>query len=218
MIRKALFVCGILTSLLYVATLVLGPMRWEGYSSMSQTISELYAIDAPSRSLLLPIGIAYDVLLIAFGIGVWGAAGPKRGLRVTAAMLVVIGAIGLWWPPMHLRGAEKSLTDTLHIVWAGVVVVATLLAIGFAATAFGKWFRLYSIATIVILFVSGGLTGLYGPRIGANLPTPWAGLTERINLAGYLLWVIVLAIELLRVPQSASKVIAPTRHARDAFA
>jgi hypothetical protein len=27
----------------------------------------------------------------------------------------------------------------------------------------------------------------------------------------------VLAIELLRVPQSASKVIAPTRHTRDVF-
>jgi hypothetical protein len=35
--------------------------------------------------------------------------------------------------------------------------------------------------------------------VEANLPTPWAGLTERISIGGYLLWQVVLAIALLRV-------------------
>jgi hypothetical protein len=47
MVRKVLLVCGLLSSLLYVATVILAPMRWEGYSSTSQTVSELIAIDAP---------------------------------------------------------------------------------------------------------------------------------------------------------------------------
>jgi hypothetical protein len=51
MIRKILLVCGILSSLLYVAMNVLVAMEWEGYSSVSQTISELSAIGAPTRSL-----------------------------------------------------------------------------------------------------------------------------------------------------------------------
>ena len=55
MLRKTLLVCGILSSLLYVAMTVLVAMQWEGYSSASQTISELSAIGAPTRSLwLLP--------------------------------------------------------------------------------------------------------------------------------------------------------------------
>ena len=37
MVRKVLLACGILSSLLYVATVVLAAMRWEGYSSTSQT-------------------------------------------------------------------------------------------------------------------------------------------------------------------------------------
>jgi hypothetical protein len=42
-----------------------------------------------------------------------------------------------------------------------------------------------------------------GPRIAANLPTPWVGLWERINIGAFLLWVIVLATMLLRADKIA---------------
>jgi hypothetical protein len=38
----------------------------------------------------------------------------------------------------------------------------------------------------------------HGPRIAANLPTPWVGVWERINIGAFLLWVVVLAVALLR--------------------
>jgi uncharacterized membrane protein len=75
----------------------------------------------------------------------------------------------------------------------------TTAAIGFGAAAFGKRFRFYSIATVVILVAFGALTGLDGPRIAANLPTPWVGVWERINIGVFLLWVVVLAVALLHV-------------------
>ena len=56
MARKSLLVCGVLSSLLYVAMTVLVAMQWEGYSSASQTISELSAIGAPTRSLWVGAG------------------------------------------------------------------------------------------------------------------------------------------------------------------
>ena len=79
-----------------------------------------------------------------------------------------------------------------------------LLAIAFGAAAFGKRFRLYSIASLVILVASGALTFLDAPRIAANLPTPWVGVWERINLGVFLLWVVVLATALLRARNAAS--------------
>lgn len=51
MTRKLLLVCGILASLLYVATDMLAAIRWEGYSYTAQTISETFAIGAPTRPL-----------------------------------------------------------------------------------------------------------------------------------------------------------------------
>jgi len=111
--------------------------------------------------------------------------------------MVVYGVIGLFWPPMHLRGTEFTLTDTMHIVFSMVTVLLMLLAIGFGAAAFGKRFRLYSIATIVLLLVFGALTGVDAPGVAANQPTPWIGVWERINIGVFLLWVVVLAIALL---------------------
>lgn len=75
-----------------------------------------------------------------------------------------------------------------------------LLAIGFGSTAFGTRFRVYSIGTILVLVVTGALTGTQASRVEENLPTPWAGVTERISIGGYLLWQVVLAIALLRIP------------------
>ena len=34
----------------------------------------------------------------------------------------------------------------------------------------------------------------------AGQPTPWLGLTERLNIYSFMLWVIVLTIVLLRSP------------------
>jgi len=79
-----------------------------------------------------------------------------------------------------------------------------LLAIGFGAAAFGKGFRLYSIASLVILVAFGALTFLDAPRIAANLPTPWVGIWERINIGVFLLWVVVLAVALLRVQDTVA--------------
>jgi hypothetical protein len=194
MLRKVLLVCGVLSSLVYVAADVTGARCWAGYSPLSQTISELSAIGAPSRSAWMPLGIAYDVLLVAFALGVWRSAGPK----VTASLLLAIGALGLFWPPMHMRGSPATLTDTLHVVFASAVSLLILAAVGFGAGALGRAFRRYSIATLLALIGLGVSTFLYAPRLAANLPTPGLGLIERLNLGVYLLWVAVLAVGLLR--------------------
>ncbi|QIN84552.1 DUF998 domain-containing protein [Rubrobacter tropicus] len=208
MVRKVLLVCGIVSSLLYVATVVLSPMRWESYSSTSQTVSELIAIGAPTRTLVVPLFAAYSVLVITFGLGVWGSAGRKRALRFAAVGMVgkeVLGLMVTLFFPMHLRGVEATLTDTMHGVLTFAGVLFMLLALGFGAAAFGKRFRLYSIATILMLVVGGTLTGLDAPQLAANLPTPWMGVWERVNIYAYMLWVVVLAIALLRTPAERPK-------------
>jgi hypothetical protein len=204
MVLKLLLFCGILSSLLYVAMNVFVPMLFESYSLASQTVSELSAIGAPTRPLWVWLGTVYALLVAAFGWGVWKSAGRNRPLRVVGGLMVVDGVISLYWPLMHLRGAEFTLTDTMHIVWAMVTVLLMMLAIGFGAAAFSKWFCLYSIATMVILVVFGALTGMDGPRIAANLPTPWVGVWERISIAAFMLWVMVLAMTLLRDQDSAA--------------
>jgi len=190
-------------------------MQWEGYSSASQTISELSAIGAPTRPLWVSLGIAYTLLVTAFGWGVWGATRRNRPLRVVGGLMMLYGVSGFGWPfaPMHQRAVLAAgggtLSDTMHLVFGAVTSLLMLVAMGLGAAAFGKRFRLYSIATMVILIVFSALTGVDGPRVAANLPTPWVGVWERIFIGVFLLWVVVLAVAVLRVraqPLSSSAI------------
>jgi hypothetical protein len=200
--RKALLVCGVASSMLYA--LMIWGIRYEGYSPISQVPSELTAIGAPTQMLWARLGWIYTVLITAFGIGVWKSAGGTRAVRIVGGLILAHASLGLLWPfaPMHQRevlaAGGGTPSDTLHQLLAAVTVFLMFLAIGFAATAFEQRFRWYSIVTIVVLLVFGGLTFLEAPRLQMNLPTPWIGLWERINISVFLLWVVVLAAVLWR--------------------
>lgn len=203
--RNILLTCGILCSLLYVAADILAALRWGGYSYASQAVSELMAVGAPTRPFMITSFTVYGGLVIAFGIGVCMAAGRKRSLLITGILLTAYGAIGeagLLWFPMHLRGAANSFTDTMHIIDTGLLVLLTLMFIGFGASADERWFRIYSIGTILILLVFGILAAMDGPRVAAQLPTPWLGVKERVNIYASMLWVLVFAVLLLRSQKS----------------
>ena len=200
--RKALLVCGVMSSVLY-ASMIWG-IRYEGYSPISQVPSELTAVGAPTQALWARLGWIYTVLITAFGIGVWRSAGGNRAVRPVGGLLLGYASLGLLWPfaAMHQRevlaAGGGTFSDTLHVALGAMTVFLMFLAIGCGATALGKRFRRYSIATVVVLLAFGGLTFLEAPRLQMNLPTPWIGLWERINITVFLLWVFVFAAVLWR--------------------
>ena len=208
MLRKILLACGILSSLLYLAMNVYVASQWPGYSSFSQVISELSAIDSPTRALWVPLGFLYGALLLAFGWGVWRSADRSRPLRIAGALLMAYALFGFFWPPMHLRpvlaAGGGTLTDTLHIVWTAVCGIGMVLTMSFAAAAFGRRFRVYTIASIVLILALGYVTGTYAPALQANLPTPWVGVWERLLIGFQMLWIAVLSTMLLRRARAAS--------------
>jgi len=209
MVRKVLLICGVLSSLFYAGMDVIGGTRWQSYNWISQEFSRLSAIGAPSRPLHLVLSPIYTVLVVAFGLGVWWSAGRRRALRVVGGLLVVYGLVRLVWPqffPENLSEPVGAFTNTMHIILTGVIVLTILLQLGFGATAFGKGFRLYSIGTFLAVIVFGILTGPQAAAMAAGQPTPWLGLTERINIYAYMLWVLVLAVVLLRAEKGSGSI------------
>lgn len=99
-ITKALLVCGVLSSLSYAIADVLASLRWEGYRLVDRSMSELMAVGSPTRDFIVPFMTAYNLLVIAFGAGVWMAGRGRRSVRATGALLVVYGVVswmGLSW-------------------------------------------------------------------------------------------------------------------------
>jgi hypothetical protein len=101
----------------------------------------------------------------------------------------------------YVRGGNQMMqNDALHIVLTAVLVLLIVIALGFGAAAFGRRFRTYSIATLASVVIFGALAGSQATAIAADQPTPWLGLEERINIFSFMLWIVVLAITLLRAP------------------
>lgn len=206
MLRKILFGCGIVAPMWWVAADVIGSLRYPGYSSIDQTISELSAQGAPTRAFMTVVsGIPYVVLMSAFGVGIWMAVGKRRAGRLTAALVIgetLWGFVGGLAFPMATREAiaagQETLRNEMH-AWYGIgMPVLFVAAAAFGSRLFGKRFRLYSIGTIVVLLVFGLLTGLQAGAVRANEATPWLGVIERTNAYAAMLWITVLAGSLLR--------------------
>ena len=195
--RQALLACGVLSSIAYVAADVTGSLRWQGYNYLDQTVSELAALDAPSRPFVMPLFVIYNLLLLAFAAGV--AQSGTRALRVAAAMLAAIGLLGVvaFYFPIHLRGSPWTMNETMHSVLTGLTVIALLVAMESAAAAVGPRFRIYSFVTIAVALAAGLLSGWIGRTLAGGAPTPWLGVVERVSIFSYLIWVASLALALV---------------------
>ena len=202
MARKSLLLTGIIAMFWYAVINIIVAMQYPGYDVTTQTVSELSAIDSPTRNLWVLLCTFYSLLFIVFGIGVLLTSNGNKKLQVVAAVIMLDGLIGFYWPPMHQRevlaAGGGSISDTLHIAWTFIHLVLMLLMIGFGAAVFGKSFKIFSIFIVLIFIVFGILTANESPGLDAGLPTPYIGIWERINIGAYMLWIVVFTIMLFK--------------------
>ena len=200
--KTILLACGAFAALLYVAVSIFIPLQYPGYHFATQTVSEISAIGAPTRRLWVNWLLVYSALVLAFGVGILLVARGRRPLQVVGILVILNTIVGVYWPPMHQRevlaAGGGTVSDTLHIVFTAITVLLFLLMFSFGAAAFGKGFRWYSLITLLVMLVTGILTSLQAPDMQANLPTPTIGIWERIGIAGYMIWMLVLSVMLVR--------------------
>ncbi|MGV9711694.1 DUF998 domain-containing protein [Gordonia sp. NPDC003424] len=198
--ETALLACGVAAAAVQIVSDVVAATRYSGYSYRDQTVSELSAIGAPTRDLLLVTGWIFEALICAFAVGVWRAAGHRTALRVTAVLLIVFAVNGFVWSffPMQQRGSEMASTDVMHIVFAVVQVVTIVAFIVAGSGAGGPGFRVFSGVIAAAILLAGAIAGTQAPKIGEGGVTPWIGVIERVSFYGPSVWIVGLAVVLLR--------------------
>jgi hypothetical protein len=207
-VLKILLACGAASSLVYVATDVLASMRWQGYEWSSRMVSDLLAVSAPTRSFVVVPMLVYNLLILAFGAGVWLRAW-NRPLRISGAILIAYGIVsilGLLVFPLNYQA--NGAGATMHVVVTFALILLMFSFIACAAAGSGRAFRIYSLATVAVILVGAILAGAQIPRIDAHLPTPGLGVFERLNIYSMLLWVAVFSISLLRARRNAGRSVA----------
>lgn len=209
MVRKLLLACGIVASVFYVvANDVIAASLYPGYDRIARPVSELSATYAPSRAVLILLGIIFELLMIAFWIGAWRAAPGNRALHLTSGLMLGFAALGLLAFPFPMATDEVLGANTMHtIIWGVITPLLMLAGIGASAAAFGRAFRFYALMTLVALVAFSALTGTQAAQVSAAEPVRWFGITERALIGVWLQWVVVLAVVLLR----AQRPVAPGR-------
>lgn len=199
--RRGLLWCGLLGASLNVFVDVLSSRLYPGYSYLDQAVSELSAIGAPTRSLLVWLGVPFVVLLASYAVGIWRTA-SGRALRVVTALLMAQAPLTALAPlrSMNVRGAERTVGDVLHLVATGGGALVILTAMGFGAVALGRRFGVFTMVVAFAMMTFSGWAVLQPCRVAEGLPTPWLGLKERAGYYMYPVWLAGLSVALLRSP------------------
>jgi hypothetical protein len=212
--KKTLMLCGIAAAILYPGTVILGGLLRPGYSHISMAISELVADGAPNRSLLSSLFLLYNLLVCAFGVGLFVNVNSQTHGRVSGMIgsiaLIAVGAAGVLMElafPQEPGGTATTFSGLMHFVMAGIASFGTMIAILMMAFWFKndpelKGYFAYSLTSVAIVFVSGGMTA----AAMAN-HSLFFGLIERITIFTFILWMFMIGRKMAQLENSSDEQI-----------
>ena len=188
--------CGILAPIVFVLALIVFSLLTPNYSNLTNAISELGALGAPYALAWNVVGfILVGVLIVAYAWGLHMGIHPEPGAIIVPLLVGIsgIGSIGLGIFPAE-AGFRPSTQTTLHFVMVSVnylpfILVAFIFAFRLKGDPYWKRWMLFSIVMGVLAIAS-----FFIPR---TIP---AGLSQRIGLGAYFMWVLVMGYALLRRP------------------
>ena len=199
-VKKSLLLAGVAAVVVYSIGDLVSALLYDGYSYLDQAISELSAFGSPVRPLMVTVILIHNVLLLAFGIGLLGVARRRSvwwiGALLVAELVLVGIATHTFWA-MSSRDMATGFNDTMHITLSAVFSLLVVAMMILSAVAYSGWFRLYALATMVVV-VSFGMASSLAIRGIEQDDTPWAGGFERINAYAYFAWLVVLAVMVIR--------------------
>jgi hypothetical protein len=207
MLRKTLLYCGIVAPILYIITAIVGAALRPDYSHIVNAISELLSNGAPNKVALDVVFNIYNALLLGFAIGgfILLKNGP-RPCRIAMSIFIAIQVISFSWGffPMDPMGTEATFAGTMHNVLGGVVAFATiimpiLMGVGLRRLDGFSNYAVYSFITSAIIFFAAP-TGIILAGQGIQM----FGLFERITIGAYEVWILMTAMNLLKVEFTAA--------------
>jgi hypothetical membrane protein len=192
--KKIFAICGILAPVSFTVFLVIFSILTPGYSNLTNAVSELGTSDAPYALAWSVFGFVLVGLLIA--AFAWGLHADLRQSPGAIGVPTLIGISGIGFAALGLfpadAGFAPSVRTTLHFTMVSINFLPFLLAtfvfaIRLQSNEYWKKWILFSIIM--------GILGIASFFIPKSIP---GGLSQRIGLAAYFLWLFVNSLALLR--------------------
>jgi len=177
-------VLGIVGPVAFVAAWVGCGLATDGYSGVSDAISELAAVGAPTRWVMTAGFVVFGVAVPVYAARAVRASLPGRAW--IALVVTGLATLGVAAVPLG-RGA-----DGVHGAFASLGYVSLALAPALGAVELRRHGR-GAAATWSLLAAAGA-----GACLLATLPGPAHGLFQRLGLAFGDAWIVATAVVLLR--------------------
>jgi len=194
--KKVLAWCGVLAPIVFIVSLVIFSLFTPDYSNFTNAVSELGTLGVPFAFAWNILGfLLVGVLTIAYA---WGMYLDLRYSIGGIVVPILVGISGIGFAGLGLfpaeAGFEPSTRTTLHFTMVSInflpfVLVAFIFAIRLKANEYWKTWTLFS-AVMGVLAVAS----FFIPK---NIPV---GLSQRVGMGAYFLWVFVTSLALLRKP------------------
>ncbi len=183
-LSRWLCLLGTVSLISYTAAVVFSPLAYPDYDWLSQAVSDLSAMSAPSLSLwnrlsalYMPCGIVCCTVCCIDAAGRYNKC-LRTGVYLFAAMNW-LSAVGYAMFPLTEAGAPSDFQGIMHmVVTAGVVLLSvgslTLIGIGGlrggTAAGLGRW---------AVFFLCMMLLGAVGTGV---VPSEYFGIPERMSV------------------------------------
>lgn len=191
---------GVVSLLSYTAAVVFSPLAYPGYNWMSQAVSDLMAINAPSLTLWNQLSSLYGVagLVSIMMVCVFIKDRLNKPIRIGIYLFAVmnwVSSVGYTMFPLTESGFAGTFQDIMHVVVTVLVVllsIVSLLVIMFGGYCEKKYRSLAIWATIALAFMLIG-------AIGVNVvPSSYVGIPERFSVFAATTFNAVLGIYLFK--------------------
>lgn len=180
--------CGIAAPVAFVGGWLINGLRTDGYDPLSDAISQLARVGAPTRPAMSACFVAFGVLL-----PVWAPV-VARQLKAPALrpVVTVAGVATIAVAALPLAREPGGTPDLLHAVAAGIGYVAmatTPLVVAAALLRSGRTGAAYASLAVGVVSV-GALVG--------TLVVDGSGGLQRLGLTVVDAWHVVVAVWVLR--------------------
>ena len=190
---------GVLAVIFYFLHVIVGNILYNGYNPLTQAVSDLTANGAPSATAARILSGLYSVFVVAFSVAFYIFFRKRINSLITLGALFFLlmhltSAIGYTAFPLSGAGFNNTFQDRMHLAVTAIVVVLgisalLLLATGFIKSKTHKLAGYLAIATL-LLMMSGAIVSGAVPAI--------FGLAERITLYSLHIYIVILAIFMLK--------------------
>ncbi|MRI00610.1 DUF998 domain-containing protein [Kriegella sp. EG-1] len=203
MIRYLLFFSGIMGALLFVIASILGGLQIEGYSFISQYISESFSRGLPNTGYLRVMYIASGFLLLFFGVLAPSFLPKIKGVKLSFYLFGIfygLSTIVVSIFPCDFGCPTDVETVSISQFIHNTSALFTYLVVPFCIIGSGLFFKSNpkTISLSWFSLLSGILSLVFVVLLFNNTSSLYIGLFQRIIESSILGWVIFISFFMFR--------------------